>query len=203
MSRPTKIFINRRVVKFYEWVYPEPNLCGILSHAGNAGIVSHAARTALYHYLYHGTTPLFSRTSTFDTPVCLWVFAIRFSVNRTFSSCGLEYSSLHSARATSRCRSQRIQPITFIFICSWRIARGGEGCMSREWNRDVDTVGIAVKARANNWYLYLDNYTSGLLIELNDRLTRYNTYLPGKITISHNIQYKQYDIFILIAKLYI
>jgi len=74
--------------------------------AATRGIVSHAARAAPYHYLCHGTTPLFSRTSIFDTPVSL-CFCDAFSVDaiERFSAvvncrCGLEHSSLHSTRTT-------------------------------------------------------------------------------------------------------
>jgi len=157
---------------------PDPIRAVSFHMAATRGIVSHAARAAPYHYLCHGTTPLFSRTSIFDTPVSL-CFCDAFSVDaiKRFSTavncrCGLEHSSLHSTR-TTKVFDVVPRGYNLLHLFSFVLEELQREC-HYEWNR---AVGIAVKARANNWYLYLDNYAFRLLIKSNNRPTKHNAVL--------------------------
>lgn len=126
------------------------------------GIVSHAAHAAPYHYSCHGTTPLIFENIDFRY-ICVSLCFATFSmdvIKRSPAAVRHVVATLNICPCTSqerRCHSQtqRIQPITFIFICSQRIAQGE---CHFEWNRDVVAVGIAVKARANYCF---NNYIPG------------------------------------------
>lgn len=161
-------------------VYSDPIRAVPFHIAATRGIVSHAVRAAPCHYPCHGTTLSFSRISTF-IPVCLCVFALnamhfRWTQLNVLQLRWATVMALNIRPCTPQERQEHSMSFPedtadyIYFICSLRTARGECHC---EWNRNVVAVGTAVKC-ANNWFLYVDNYASRLLIESNNRVTKYN-----------------------------
>lgn len=150
-----------------------------------------AATWALFHTLpalhpiiiFAMEPPPYFREHRLSTHLCVSVF-LRYIFgerNWTFSTYGELQPWTFVLALRKSDESMSFPEDTADYIYFHLFLKNCTGRMSREWNRDVDTVGISVKARANNWYLYLNNCTSGLLIELKNHLIKYNAICLARL----------------------